>query len=275
MYGRFSNLTQGATRLARGVFNRLKMLSLDQNVRTNKGQFIYGYLPDLDFELFALLDRAGGLVIDAGANRGHCAITILSQSKQLSVCSFEPNFAMHKALEYIHKKYPSRFAYHLCGLGQHKQTRKLHIPVCGSEDLSSNASFRRSEFDKDYVQERLAKEVGQNYEAVSFKYENVAVETLDSFGLSPIAIKVDVEGLEKEVLQGAHNTIQNYRPMILIEMNNLDEFLPLLEAMDYLFFSYDADSKSLGRLAEFPVCLNIICLHPQSPAYDALSRLMP
>ena len=171
------------------------MLSRDRHVRENKGQLLYGYLPEVDFELFALLDGKPGLVIDAGANRGHCALAVLQQTLQLSVYSFEPNPALLNALKFIKTNFPGRFQFKTCGLGKNEQTRELHIPLSNKGDVSANASFRLSEFEKDYVQKRLADETGLAYPDIAFRQRPVEILTLDSFDLVPIAIKVDVEGM--------------------------------------------------------------------------------
>ena len=174
------NFGSRAKRLVTGVIYRLKTLSPDPHVRASKGQLLYGYLPEVDFELFGLLDREGGIVIDAGANRGHCAIAVLLQTKQLCVYSFEPNPAMRKALDYLKTRFPSRFDYQLCGLGPEEQIRELHIPVNGKQDVSANASFRSSEFKKDYVRDRLEKETGKEFHAVAFTHDPARVVPLDS-----------------------------------------------------------------------------------------------
>ncbi|MCR4348020.1 MAG: FkbM family methyltransferase [Sulfuricaulis sp.] len=53
----------------------------------------------------------------------------------------------------------------------------------------------------------------------------VRVTTLDAYcrehGLSPTVIKIDVEGLEKEVLTGAMSILEQSRPYLLIEINPL------------------------------------------------------
>jgi FkbM family methyltransferase len=45
--------------------------------------------------------------------------------------------------------------------------------------------------------------------------------TLDSLGYAPGLIKIDVEGAELRVLQGAQKTIEQYGPVLVIEFNNL------------------------------------------------------
>lgn len=47
----------------------------------------------------------------------------------------------------------------------------------------------------------------------------VTVTTLDRQDLTPSFIKIDVEGMEINVLRGAENTIKAYRPVMLIEIN--------------------------------------------------------
>ena len=51
----------------------------------------------------------------------------------------------------------------------------------------------------------------------------VNIETLDSFNLKEIDfIKLDVEGYEEKILQGGINTIQKYKPTLVIEQNRGD-----------------------------------------------------
>lgn len=50
---------------------------------------------------------------------------------------------------------------------------------------------------------------------------NIDVITIDSLGLEPGFIKIDVEGMELLVLKGARNTLLKFRPTIIIEENNL------------------------------------------------------
>ena len=68
--------------------------------------------------------------------------------------------------------------------------------------------------------------------------EPVEIITIDSLSLEACSlIKVDVEGMEKEVLTGANDTIREFRPLMFIENNNLDkseELIANIFAMDYV-----------------------------------------
>lgn len=49
--------------------------------------------------------------------------------------------------------------------------------------------------------------------------ERVRVATLDEFSLDPDLIKIDVEGFELPVLQGAVETLRRHRPKIVLELH--------------------------------------------------------
>jgi FkbM family methyltransferase len=52
---------------------------------------------------------------------------------------------------------------------------------------------------------------------------------------TPVLIKIDAEGMEPQVLDGAQRTIRYYKPTLLIETHmNVDECLRKLEAYDYI-----------------------------------------
>ena len=62
----------------------------------------------------------------------------------------------------------------------------------------------------------------------------VPCKTLDSFGLSPDFIKIDVENYELKVLMGAVETIQRSSPLIVIEQKRFDLHAPQFAALQYL-----------------------------------------
>lgn len=259
----------GLRHLAKAVFNRARAFSPDPDISANKLQLLSARLPDPDFELFDFSDRPGGLVIDAGANRGHCALAVLSRTVHLQVAAFEPNQALARPLRWIERRYPGRFSYHLCALGSNDGSAELLVPTCGRLRATTNASIRQSEFSKDYVQERLADEMRTDFPAIEFPAVTVAVRTLDSFALEPLAIKIDVEGLEKDVIEGARQTIAKCKPMLIIEMNNHEEFFPLLQSMGYRFYRYQPATRRLLPISGAEVFLNVICLHPDRAIFPA------
>jgi len=257
------------TRLARGAINRVRAFSLDPDIRANKAQRLSGHLPEPDFELFGFMDQAGGLIVDAGANRGHCSLAILSSTSSLDVVAFEPIDALARPLEWIRRQYPARFRYHLCALGSSDRSGQLFVPTAGRSQATTNASIRSSEFDKDYVRERLAEELGTDFRRIEFPARPVAIRTLDSFEFRPLGIKIDVEGLEGEVIEGGQETLSRHKPMLMIEMNNTVEYLPRLESMGYRFYRFDPGKKRLLTISHSEIYLNVICLHPARPLFPS------
>jgi hypothetical protein len=53
-------------------------------------------------------------------------------------------------------------------------------------------------------------------------------------------LKIDVEGLEQEVLEGASDTLRRFRPRLYVENDRLEKSAALIEhllALDYRLFS--------------------------------------
>ena len=81
----------------------------------------------------------------------------------------------------------------------------------------------------------------------------IAVRSVDSFAVRPALIKIDVEGMELEVLEGAVETIQASRPLLYVENNPAPAaesvaVLEWLRAMDYELYW---DVRSLHEPSNF------------------------
>lgn len=136
-----------------------------------------------------------GLVIDIGANVG--THTVAFSKKAQRVISFEPqphtyrilcaNLAINNCIN---------VESHQVALGNHED-QVLILPIDPTKTHSSPGA-------------RLA---GYG--------EKVRLATLDSFGFNPISfIKIDVEEMELEVLQGAERTLRTQSPLVYVEIHN-------------------------------------------------------
>lgn len=88
--------------------------------------------------------------------------------------------------------------------------------------------------------------------------------TLDSFfensTLKPELIKIDVEGAEVKVLQGARNTLKKFKPVIFLSVhpveisllnNSLEELIYIIHDMNYQIFNIDGTSVKEFGLKEY------------------------
>jgi hypothetical protein len=59
---------------------------------------------------------------------------------------------------------------------------------------------------------------------------------LDNFNLIPGLIKVDVEGYESKVLEGAINTIEKHKPVLILEhsVKTIKKLMPILDHLHYI-----------------------------------------
>jgi FkbM family methyltransferase len=149
----------------------------------------------------ALLDRLlphGGTAIDAGANFGIFAYALSRIAKR--VIAFEPNPDC------------ARFARWM--LRGRAEVRELAL-----SDTPGRAPFYVPLSDDGAVLHFAGNLKQTHRQFRNVKICDVEVRTLDSFGFTDVCIiKVDVEGSEREVLDGAKKTIARERPALLVEL---------------------------------------------------------
>lgn len=126
--------------------------------------------------------------IDIGAHDGDTCIDFVDKFKR--VYAFEPNPESIKDIPDTIKKFP--FA-----LGNKKEELVLTIPDNGYNNNEHGSIVRHQSGIRQY---------------------SVSVKTLDGFEFKEVdLIKIDVEGMELQVLEGAIHTIMKWRPVVLFE----------------------------------------------------------
>lgn len=149
----------------------------------------------------ALLGRLvphGGTAIDAGANFGVYAFALSTIAEH--VAAFEPNPDCAAFARWMLR---GRAKVHGLALSDAPGRATFYVPVSdGGRPLHYAGNLKRI-----HSQFRNM----QSYE--------VEVRTLDSFRFKDVRfIKADVEGSEREVLEGARQTIAADRPVLLLEL---------------------------------------------------------
>ena len=207
----------GVTRLA--VCRRGMMLYPANDPNIGRMLELYGEFSEGECALFALFLRPGMTVVEVGANIGAHTVAIAQMLGSAGrVLAFEPqrvlfqmlcaNLALN-AIDWVEA--------HLAAAGQAEG--RIRVP-------------------------RLDLRVEQNFGGLALDNvtvgDPVALVTIDSLDLDAChLLKVDVEGMEAQVLLGAVATIRRHRPVIYAENDwreRSPELIALLLELDYRVF---------------------------------------
>jgi FkbM family methyltransferase len=162
----------------------------------------------LERELFLAVAavQRGDCVVDVGANVGIYTYAFARAGARVE--AFEPQRACARVLMAFAASRPA-VRVHQVALGAAKSEANLYIPVVDNRARSGEASLRN---------------VG------AAAQERVTVALLDTFDLPAVSlIKIDVEGAELGVIDGAVDTIQRDRPLLLVEIEQRHHRSPVSE----------------------------------------------
>ena len=170
-----------------------------------------------------------GRVVDVGGNRGIYAYQLWRLGTKVEI--FEPNPTCCSVLHAWGAR-KLTVNVHSVALSSGAGTANLHIPIDGAGiEHDASASIENTGFN-------LARD------------ELVQLQTLDSYGFEGVSlIKVDVEGHEYSVIEGAAATIASSRPALLIEIEQRHTDRPISAVFDkILAFGYQGYFLAAGRL---------------------------
>ena len=143
-----------------------------------------------------------GTILDVGAHDGLLTLP-LARLPGARVIAFEPLPSAHARLAAACADLPN-VELRREALGAAPGRLMLSVPVVDGEPAEQWAS--------------LAKDYGA-FASVTTEAHAVEVITIDSLGLSDVThMKVDAEGFEQEVLEGARATLRRCRPVLSLEL---------------------------------------------------------
>ena len=239
---------------------------------TSRAVYVSGVYEPCTTSVLRVLLSEGNTCIDVGANVG---IVSLLASRWVGptgrVISFEPSAREFARLrEHIERNALANVRAVHAALGRHDGTATLQ--VAGPVNAGHNT------LETQFV-----------YPEVTAAYsETASVVRLDNFvsanGVAKVdVIKVDVEGSEHKVIEGAQRTIARDRPALLIEMTgpatapghlgrlNIEASL---RHLGYAFVAIDGESASLRHVNDFTaVAENFLAAPPET--LDAVHREIP
>ena len=193
--------------------------------------------------------------IDIGVYRGVYSYEMAKYSKM--VHAFEPNPIIFKDIELNLGKIIKNINLYNFALSDKENKVLLKVPI-------RNKNYDKSNYEE-YFQMGRATIHEQNvmgdietFEIKSKKLDNFTFSNRISF------IKIDVEGHEMSVIKGAENTIKQYKPTLLVEIEEKHSKQKVLESINYInslgyeSFFYDNELKNTNNLNNLNMYNNFI-----------------
>ncbi len=140
--------------------------------------------------------------IDVGANVGAYLYTLENHLKSENIFAFEPNQQLFKRLKRLFPKV-NLFSVALSDIST---TAEFKIPVINGERVHTRGTLQTSIKEKN--EEKI---ILQKVEVKPLDELNINLKRLDF-------IKIDVEGNEMQTLRGARKTIEKFKPILMVEM---------------------------------------------------------
>ena len=172
--------------------------------------------------------------IDIGVYRGVYSYKLAKIFKH--VYSYEPNPLLYPYLEKNLTKIIKNLSIKNYALSNSSGIAELKIPK------------RSKSFFKDNIEELYKLGCATIHKNNNFSdYEVLKVNKIklddDLFDVDIGFIKIDVEGHEKEIIEGAENLIKKFKPVLLVEIEERHTKKPVLDTIDFI--------KDYGYLAYF------------------------
>jgi FkbM family methyltransferase len=186
-----------------------------------------------------LTRNEGGLFLDIGANNGISAAGFHKLNPHYGIVSIEANRHHEPALEHLKRKL-TNFEYTLTGVGTEPAEFVLITPVYRGIPIHTHSSTSR-----EYIQASLNRDFAPRIvESITYHDQTIAVVRVDSLGLEPDIVKIDVEGHDYAVLLGMTETISRCRPAVMIEFtpHNTGPFADFFARYTYDLFVYDVEN---------------------------------
>lgn len=192
------------------------------------------------------------LFVDIGANYGTHSLLFLVH--KIDAITFEPNISCHEYFQEICALNGVEPRIEGVALGHCNSYVELWYPDGDTWLGSTDASVKRKlEVEHKLTIQRVEQKIVDDY--------------LAEFGNRRILIKIDTEGNEYQILQGARNTLQRNRPMVIFESWRGEGRRKVFD----LFISHDYRIAHLPWIQDKPVHLSDLTKFLDSPATNFMA----
>lgn len=209
-----------------------------------------------EIELLKKFIKPGSDTIDVGVYRGVYSYEMAKYSNK--VHSFEPNPIIFNYINKNLKKIVKNIVLYNYALSNKNGIYDLKVPI-------RNSNYNKENFEEYYKMGRATIHDKNNFD----KFEKFQINTkkIDEFNFNNKIsfIKIDVEGHELEVIEGAKFTIKNNKPILLVEIEekyskkNVIESINFINTLGYKAFYYNNKAlKDISKLNNFELFNNFI-----------------
>lgn len=201
---------------------------------------------DSDYRAFRFFNaHAEFLFLDVGANVGQTIDAVRMHGWHCRIIAFEPNSNLARKLERTYARNEPLIDVRNEALSDFAGTADLFVPYYRDLAFDGLASLDRNTALAWLSPERLFL-FDEN--KLSCRQLEVSIRTLDSLGLEPDFIKLDVQGAELAVLRGGTDTIERRLPGFLIEAPRKHDEIAYLQKLGYEHYAFDGTRFLKDRL---------------------------
>lgn len=179
--------------------------------------------------------------LDIGANVGAYIYALEKHLEPQNIFGFEPNVQLFKRLKRL---FPKVNLYAIA-LSDVSTIAEFKIPVIDGEKVHTRGTLRTSIKEKNEQRTILQKVAVEPLDDLIFNNTSLGKINFNRLDF----VKIDVEGNEMQTLRGARKTIEKYRPILMVEMEQRhheeDLWTLILEIADWGYAVHYLDRKTL------------------------------
>jgi len=203
---------------------------------------------DDDYQILRIFDDSETVILDIGSNWGYSVGSIWCCGALAKIISFEANPLFRPCLEEIKRLRSPQYDYAITALSNHSGQVNFVVPVMNDQAISALATaaevnptplaeateLHLKEWRKDQTQIELHL---ARFDAPATTLDQLLSSQPQLCEDKPIvAIKIDVEGLEFQVMQGSEKNIKQWSPLIMTENpNRTNGMTEWLESLGYRY----------------------------------------